>query len=70
MSTISKRMHKLSIFKLIIGTKVKRFVLVPKQIFSKADMQIVFVFAQKFGDKAKQFDLVRKLSQANRNVSI
>jgi hypothetical protein len=46
MSTIPKRMHKLSISKLIIGTKVKRFVLVPKQNFRK-QISRSFLFSPK-----------------------
>ncbi len=44
---------------IIIGTKAKHFDLVQKDFYCK---QIVSVLAQKFWDKAKQFDLVCKLS--------
>ncbi len=81
MSTIPKRKHKRSDIEanyrnesktflfgqIIIGTKAKHFDLVQKDFYCK---QIVSVLAQKFWDKAKQFDLVCKLSQAKQNVYI
>ncbi len=73
MSTIPKRKHKRSDIEAnyrneyktfwfgphIIGTKAKHFVLVQNNFYWK---EIVYVLAQKFWDKAKQFDLVCKLS--------
>jgi hypothetical protein len=73
MSTIPKRKHKRSDIEAnyrnetktfwfgphTIGTKAKHFDLVQNNFYCK---QIVYVLAQKFWDKAKQFDLVCKLS--------
>jgi hypothetical protein len=69
MATISKRKHKRfdieayyrnesKMFRfgpITIGTKAKHFDLVQNHFYSK---QIVSVLAQKFWDKAKQFNLV------------
>ncbi len=73
MSTIPKRKHKHSDIEAnyrnetktflfgphTIGTKAKHFDLVQNNFFCK---QMFSVVAQKFWDKAKQFDLVCKLS--------
>jgi hypothetical protein len=72
MSTIPKRKHKRSDIKAdcrnenktfcgphTIRTKAKHFDLIQNNFYYK---QIVSVLAQKFWDKAKQFDLVCKLS--------
>jgi hypothetical protein len=73
MSTISKRKHKrfdieayyrnesktFRFGPITIGTKAKHFDLVQNHFYCK---QIVSVLAQKFLNKAKQFNLVCKLS--------
>ncbi len=81
MSTIPKRKHKRSDIKAnyryktktfwfgphTIGTKAKHFDLVQNNFNCK---QIVSVLAQKFWDKAKQFDLVCLLSEQKQNILI
>jgi hypothetical protein len=73
MATISKRKHKrfdieayywnesktFRFGQIPIRTKAKHFDLVQNHFYSK---QIISVLAQKFWDKAKQFNLVCKLS--------
>jgi hypothetical protein len=81
MSTIPKRKHKCSDIEAnyrnktktfwfgphTIGTKAKHFDLVQNNFYCK---QIVSVLAQKFWDKAKQFDLVCLLSEQKQNILI
>ncbi len=79
MSTISKRKQKCSDIEayyrnesktfwfglLKIGTEAERFGLVRIFLYQK---QLLSVLAHRFWDKANQFDLVQKLSEAKRNV--
>ncbi len=79
MSTISKRKQKRSDIEayyrnesktfwfgpLKIGTEAERFGLVRIFLYQK---QFISVLAHRFWDKANQFDLVQKLSEAKRNV--
>ncbi len=81
MSTISKRMQKRSDIEayyrnesktfwfgpLKIGTEAERFGLVRIFLYQK---QFTTVLAHRFWDEADQFDLVQKLSEANRYVPI
>jgi hypothetical protein len=81
MSKIPKRKHKRSDIEAnyrnktktfwfgphTIGTKAKHFDLVQNNFYCK---QIVSVLAQKFWDKAKQFDLVCLLSEQKQNILI